>query len=80
MHERNLDHGQPAKRNSRLCAPVLLNGDADEAAQVLKGTSSLLNMLASSDGLNHKNAGDCLTVLAGIIDAATVEMMKGQNA
>ena len=57
-----------------------LNGDADEAAQVLKGTSSLLNMLASSDGLNHKNARDCLTVLAGIIDAATIEISKGQNA
>ena len=57
-----------------------LNGDADEAAQVLKGTSSLLSILASSDGLNHKNAGDCLTILAGIIDAATVEISKAQNA
>ena len=37
-------------------------------------------MLASSDGLNHKNVGDCLTVLAGIIDAATIEISKGQNA
>lgn len=57
-----------------------LNGDADQAAQVLKGASSLLGMLASSDGLSHKNAGDCLTVLAGIIDASTVEMTKDQNA
>ena len=56
-----------------------INGDADEAARTLKGASSLLSMLACSDGLSHKNAGDCLTVLAGIIDAATVEMTKGQT-